>query len=139
MYEYLEKKGVKPTVFEKDIGFSSGYLSVQKKRDADIGESVICKIHDYCHDLSIEWLLFGKGEMFIAENKAETEPVSKPQSSDSSILLKMIADKDNDIKELNRKIGQLEAKCEFLESKNPTVAYPLASEHELTHHYKRKK
>ena len=63
LYQYIEYKGIKPTVFEKEIGFSSGYLSVQKKRNADLGESVLNKLNDYCHDLSISWLLTGEGEM----------------------------------------------------------------------------
>jgi hypothetical protein len=55
--QYIEFKGYKPTHFEKEIGLSSGYLSVQKKRNADIGESVINKINDYCLDMNLDWLL----------------------------------------------------------------------------------
>ncbi|GAB6123043.1 S24 family peptidase [Dysgonomonas termitidis] len=69
LYEYIEYKGTKPTVFEKEIGFSSGYLSVQKKRNADLGESILKKINDYCHDLDISWLLTGEGEMLKQEIK----------------------------------------------------------------------
>jgi len=63
LYEYIEYIGVKPTTFEKEIGFSSGYLSIQKKRNADLGESILKKINDYCHDLNISWLLTGEGNM----------------------------------------------------------------------------
>ena len=63
LYKYIDFKGYRPTSFEKEIGLSSGYLSVQKKRNADIGETVINKINDYCHDINIEWLLTGNGEM----------------------------------------------------------------------------
>lgn len=63
IYEYLEAKGLKPTVIEKEIGLSNGYLSVQRKRNADIGEGVLNKIIDYCRDVSPEWLLTGRGEM----------------------------------------------------------------------------
>lgn len=38
LYEYLNIKGLKPTAIEKAIGISNGYLSAQKKRQADIGK-----------------------------------------------------------------------------------------------------
>jgi hypothetical protein len=63
IYEYLAVKGIKPTVIEKEIGLSNGYLSVQRKRNADIGEGVLNKIIDYCRDVSPVWLLTGHGEM----------------------------------------------------------------------------
>jgi len=67
LYQYIENKGYKPTVFEKNIGLSSGYLSVQRKRSANIGDSIINKVLDYCHDLNPTWLISGKGSMLIDE------------------------------------------------------------------------
>lgn len=64
LYELLKIKGIKPTVFEKNIGLSSGYLSNQRKRNADMGETIISKIIDSFKDVNIAWLLTGKGEMF---------------------------------------------------------------------------
>jgi hypothetical protein len=72
-YKYIDYKGVKATNFEKEIGLSSGYLSVQKKRNADIGETVLNKINDYCLDLNIEWLLTGNGEMLKGPKPYSTE------------------------------------------------------------------
>jgi hypothetical protein len=69
IYQYLEYKGLKPTVFEKEIGLSSGYLSVQKKRNADIGETIVNKINDNCHDINITWLLTGEGGMLKTKNE----------------------------------------------------------------------
>ena len=63
LYEYLNIKGLKPTAIEKAIGISNGYLSAQKKRQADIGEGMMNKIIDYCRDINPEWLLTGNGEM----------------------------------------------------------------------------
>lgn len=73
LYKYLEYIYVKPTVFEKEIGFSSGYLSNQKKRNVDLGESVLNKINDYCQDLNITWLLTGKGDMLKSEKLDKTK------------------------------------------------------------------
>ena len=63
LYKYLENQNIKPTVFEKEIGFSSGYLSNMKKRSADMGESIMNKVIEYCHLISPDWLLTGQGTM----------------------------------------------------------------------------
>lgn len=62
-YEYLAEKNLKPTAVEKEIGFSNGYLSAQKKRNADIGEGMMFKIIDYYRDINPLWLLTGEGSM----------------------------------------------------------------------------
>lgn len=102
LYEYIDFKGYKPTKLEKEIGLSSGYLSVQKKRKADMGETVVNKINDYCHDLNIEWLLTGKGEMLKSESSdhiainfglsqsENTFPLYLPKSSDKRIDIQQI-------------------------------------------------
>ncbi|WP_368209506.1 hypothetical protein [Alistipes shahii] len=72
-YQYLAEKGIKATRFEKDAGLSNGYLGTQKKRNADLGEGVILKIIDNCRDLSLQWLLTGKGPM-LYEQEVEPPP-----------------------------------------------------------------
>lgn len=72
--QYIEFKEIKPTVFEKEVGLSNGYLGTQRKRNADIGEGVINKILDYCLDISPTWLITGKGEML--KNTCDTPIVS---------------------------------------------------------------
>lgn len=64
-FVYLKHKGLKPTRFEKDYGFSNGYLGTQFKRKGSLGEEVLITIIDNCLDLSIVWLLTGKGEMLL--------------------------------------------------------------------------
>jgi phage repressor protein C with HTH and peptisase S24 domain len=63
LYKYIEFKGFKPTRFEKDLGMSNGYLGTQLKRNADLGESILNKIINYCLDMNPNWLLTGKGKM----------------------------------------------------------------------------
>nr|DAU53011.1 MAG TPA: hypothetical protein [Caudoviricetes sp.] len=65
LYQYLEFKELKPTYLEKEIGLSNGYIGVQKKRNADMGEGILLKILDYCRDMDPVWLLTGKGDMLI--------------------------------------------------------------------------
>lgn len=74
IYKYFDYKGIKPTRFEKEIGLSNGYLGTQLKRNADLGESVINKIIDYCLDLNEVWFVTGKGSML----KEDPPTVAKP-------------------------------------------------------------
>ncbi len=83
LYSYFESKKIKPTVFERTVGFSSGYLSNMKKRYADLGEGAFLNINDYCHDINIEWLITGKGEMIKL----------KPDLSSAGQSNKMLLDK----------------------------------------------
>ena len=69
LHEYIDYKGSKPTRFEKELGLSNGYLGTQLKRNADLGESIINKIIDYCLDINPEWLLTGKGDMLKSHNQ----------------------------------------------------------------------
>lgn len=72
LYEYLEYKGIKPTNLEREIQLSNGYFSIQRKRKADIGETALKKITDYCRDLNPTWLLTGNGEMLLDFSKGIT-------------------------------------------------------------------
>lgn len=65
LYKYFDYKNIKPTRFEKEIGLSNGYLGQQLKRNADLGESIIVKILNYCLDLNEIWFVTGKGDMLI--------------------------------------------------------------------------
>lgn len=75
LLDYLAVKDIPPTRFEKNIGLSNGYLNTQKKRNADLGESVIKKIIDYCLDVNIEWLITGQGNMLKEEQEMEINPI----------------------------------------------------------------
>lgn len=63
LFAYLKLKGIPHTRFEKEVGLSNGYLKIQLRRNADLGESVINKIIENCLDLDAVWLLTGKGDM----------------------------------------------------------------------------
>lgn len=69
IYILLEHKGIKPTVLEKKIHLSNGYFSVQKKRNADVGENAIKKVVIFFSDVNIEWLITGKGAMLKHQNE----------------------------------------------------------------------
>jgi hypothetical protein len=106
LYKYLDYRGIRPTKLEKEVGLSNGYLGTQSKRNADLGESIMNKIIDYCLDLNAEWLLTGRGDMLKSD--AVVEDVI--DDTNIELLLKILKEKDSEIKALNREIGELQAK-----------------------------
>lgn len=81
-YEFLAEKSLKPTAIEKEIGLSNGYLSAQRKRNADMGEGMILKIIDYFRDINPLWLLTGEGSML--RNGTMPTTVNAPSSKSIS-------------------------------------------------------
>lgn len=63
IFQYLEYKGITAAAFERENLLSNGYLTTQKRRDSDLGETIILRIMSNCPDMNIEWLITGKGEM----------------------------------------------------------------------------
>lgn len=72
LYQYMEHRGVKPAQMERENHLSNGYLSKQKSRDGDLGETILNTILANNRDLSAYWLLTGDGEMLTAELDPET-------------------------------------------------------------------
>jgi hypothetical protein len=98
LFQYFENKEIKPTRLEKEIGLSNGYFGGMRKRNADIGESVLGKILDYFRDISPDWLLSGRGPMLRDERPAPepnlaTEPYDEDYDEGLEILrLEMVID-----------------------------------------------
>lgn len=89
LYEYLDCKKIKPTNLEKELGLSNGYFSIQKKRKADIGESTLKKITEYCRDLNPVWLLTGESEMLKNEDfERKTQEYLEKPAKEEELLSK---------------------------------------------------
>lgn len=88
LFLYIEKKEHKPTRFEKELGLSNGYLGTQLKRKADLGETILNKIIDYCLDLNSDWLLTGRGEM-IKDEKKTTSRASKSKDNEYKNMVRI--------------------------------------------------
>ncbi len=57
--EIIEEKGLSKRKFYNSIGVSSGFLNKSK----NIGSDKVTRILENYPDISVEWLLFGRGEM----------------------------------------------------------------------------
>lgn len=132
-YEYLAEKSLKPTTIEKEIGLSNGYLSVQKKRGADMGEGMMLKIIDYFQDINPLWLLTGEGHMLrdseiSEENVIDCTKKVQALSSDTVALRLMdkIDEKDAKIDQLQIKLRQQSEELAILKAKYPVeIIKPL--------------
>lgn len=76
--QYIDYLKISPAQFEKMCGLSNGYIGKQRSRNADLGESITCKIIENCPEINIIWLITGKGEML--ESKA-SHTVTKDSTS----------------------------------------------------------
>lgn len=115
-YEYLAEKNLKPTAVEKEIGFSNGYLSAQKKRNADMGEGMMLKIIDYCRDINPLWLLTGEGSMFRSEPSGASSAVSLQEApGEAAAYYRMYKEKDEENKELLKENARLEERLRLVE------------------------
>lgn len=110
--EYLNKKHYKQTHFEKDCGFSNGFINSIRK---GISPEKICVIKERCPDLNIDWLLYGEGCMI----KGETPPPT-PEESENAVLVQMYEDmhrKDAEtILDLQKRLFIAEHRCQQLQS-----------------------
>lgn len=76
LQQYLASKSISPYVFEKNCGIANGYLSKQLKGKGTIGSEIIERITEKYTDLSISWLLTGKGQMLTSHFYVQSEQVS---------------------------------------------------------------
>ena len=66
--QIIENQHISLANFETKCGLSSGYLSKMKKRSASVGEDILCKILEYCPNISPGWLLTGEGCMYRTDS-----------------------------------------------------------------------
>ncbi|GAB6121621.1 S24 family peptidase [Dysgonomonas termitidis] len=86
--KYIESKNISKYRFYKDVGLSNGYLD----KEGNVGSDVCEKISYQYNDLSIEWLITGRGEML----KSEKKPEIKKYNIDDS-LSSIVAEPENKI------------------------------------------
>lgn len=84
---YMEKHGLLPSQFADTLGMPrSSFSQLMSGRSKSISDATIGKIHSAFPDLSIQWLLFGEGEMEVATttNKWQQQPLPQQPSSSNN-------------------------------------------------------
>jgi len=111
--QYLDSKGIRVSVFEREIGFSNGSFASQLKNDKTIGVDKLEKILKIYTDFNAEWLLTGNGNMFKEDILNETPtPYNKIDkvNAEESINYKELAESRKEtIESLKKVILCLEA------------------------------
>lgn len=117
--EYLKAKDIKHATFEKELSLGNGYVRKQLAGKGSIGSEVLGKIIPKFLDISLIWLLTGKGEMFadsseILEKEKQSKIIehfkkSKELSDSSQVLIKIVSDYLQRIERLEIQIKELGA------------------------------
>lgn len=68
LYQYLQLKNISPYNFERGCGIANGYLKKQTKGRGTIGSEILEKISEKYLDLSLTWLITGRGSMLHEAN-----------------------------------------------------------------------
>jgi hypothetical protein len=81
-----EKEGLTITAIEHEIGASKGVLSRAVRTGTDIQSKWLSKIVDNYQLWNANWLLTGKGEMLITENKSDSPTITDQVSIVSDVV-----------------------------------------------------
>lgn len=124
LFTYIRAKGVTINKFEKGIGVSQGLLAKAIKNESVIGSDKLEKIFLYYGDINLNWLITGKGSMFLEEGRKREyqennrEPLVSERDTEKLAVIKnnqirqdkltddLLKSKDTIIK-LNRQLADL--------------------------------
>jgi transcriptional regulator with XRE-family HTH domain len=115
--EYLDSRNITHSTFQKVCGLSNGYLSNQLRAKGAIGSDIILKIHTAYAELSLIWLLTGKGDMILRYSNQIVQEEEARYTSEKDELIKVLrsqvklleantADKDRIIRLLEKQHGE---------------------------------
>jgi hypothetical protein len=86
LYEFLDYKGLSAYAFERSCELSNGYLNKQFKGNGGVGSDVLEKIHRTYPELSLIWLISGKGNMLFEEPQEMSESGKIYQSANDEVI-----------------------------------------------------
>lgn len=96
-HSYLKENGYGGrNVFEREIGVSEGYLSQSKRKG--INSDVLERVAERFPELSIEWLVTGRGEMLVSDSEGKTT---------DKLMVKQL---EKELNEVYSEIGRLNMK-----------------------------
>ena len=111
----IAEKSNSASDFSKKIGIAQTTLSNQMKSPRGISVDVVMLTLEHFPDISAEWLLRGKGEMFISDNLPKFHGEETDSELDiHSSLARMAAE----LEEYKLQIMRLEAQKDYLQDRN---------------------
>lgn len=120
IYEFIEYKGSSAYAFERSCELSNGYLKKLLKGGGSVGSEVLEKIHRTYPELSLIWLITGKGEMIFSEEPGqEANDPGAGYISDGEEVVNLLKDK---IKLLESSVADKEKIISLMESKEKKEA-----------------
>lgn len=106
-HEHLKSNGYGGrNAFEREIGVSEGYLS---KKAKGIGSDIMEKISERFPELSIEWLVTGRGSMFIQEQESYDSAINEQNEELIEKLQSELKEAYTEIGRLNMELNKLKA------------------------------
>lgn len=106
LQEYLDYSNITAYAFEHQLGLSNGYLGKQMRGKGTVGSEILEKIKQHYTDLSLIWLVTGKGSMLVSVPKHGNDVFSSELNEEQHIYF---TSKDEVIALLNKQIAKLEA------------------------------
>lgn len=106
LQEYLVYNNISAYSFEHACGLSNGYLGKQLKGKGAVGSDILERIKENYTDLSLIWLVTGKGTMLLSPPVARNEKRISELNEEQHIYF---TSKDDVIGLLNKQIAKLEA------------------------------
>lgn len=103
--QYMVLHAISAYELEHHCGLSNGYIGKQLKGKGSVGSDILEKIKSKYPDLSLVWLVTGKGRMILSP-PAASSPVLSELNEEQHIYF---TSKDEVIKLLNKQIAKLEA------------------------------
>ncbi len=105
LQDYLIQSNISAYAFEHTCGLSNGYLGKQIKGKGAVGSDILERVKENYTDLSIVWLVTGRGKMFVTVPANSSNVLSAELEEEQKLYF---TSKDEVIKLLNRQNTKLE-------------------------------
>jgi len=106
LQQYLAHSQITAYAFEHTCGVSNGYLGKQLKAKGAVGSDILERIKKHYPDLSLIWLVTGKGSMLLSFSPEKQMVKSLELNEEQHIYF---TSKDEVIILLNKQVKKLEA------------------------------
>lgn len=105
LQDYLVYSNISAYAFEHSCKLSNGYLGKQLKGKGSVGSDILERIKENYIDLSLIWLVTGKGKMLLSAPASINQMPTFELNEEQNIYF---TSKDEVIKLLNKQITKLE-------------------------------